>query len=88
MVKILDVKIDSLTRRQVMNQIALFLKSEKLSQITTVNPEFVLAAQKDAEFKKIINASALSVPDGFGLKIPAFLTRQKIREIITGVDLS
>lgn len=88
MTKILDVTIESLSLRQAMNRIASFLKGNKLSQIVTVNPEFVLEAQKDSEFKRIINSADLSVPDGFGLKIAAFLTNQKIKNIITGVDLT
>lgn len=35
--------------------------------VCTTNPEFILAAQSDVEFKKIINDSYLSVPDGVGV---------------------
>ncbi len=35
--------------------------------ICTTGPEFVMTAQKDAEFKKIINDSDLSLPDGYGV---------------------
>lgn len=35
--------------------------------ISTTNPEFVVDAQKDLEFRKIINGSLLSIPDGSGL---------------------
>jgi len=88
MTKILGVKIDNLKFSQVRKKITLFLDAKKLHQIVTVNPEFIMAAQQDAEFKKIINAADLSIPDGFGLKIGAMLGRQKIGERITGVDLT
>jgi N-acetylglucosaminyldiphosphoundecaprenol N-acetyl-beta-D-mannosaminyltransferase len=88
MAKILDVKIDELDFKQVMRKIADFCLGKRLRQIVTVNPEFIVAAQHDGEFKKILNAADLSVPDGFGLKIGARLSGQKIGERITGVDLT
>ncbi len=88
MSKILNVKIDELNFSEVMREIILFLKTKKLNQITTVNPEFILDAQKDRVFKKIINQSDLSVPDGIGLQFASLLLGQKIGERITGVDLT
>jgi len=88
MAKILDVRVDNLTFNQVMAKINLFLCGKKLRQIVTLNPEFVLAAQKDKEFKKVLNQADLSISDGFGLKIAAAITGQKIGERITGVDLT
>ena len=88
MAKILDVKIDELDFRQVMRKITDFCVGKSLRQIVTVNPEFIMAAQKDLEFKKILNSADLSVPDGFGLKIGAAISGQKIGERITGVDLT
>lgn len=84
MSKILGIKIDELSKDQVLAKISLFLKSDNFHQITTVNPEFILAAQKDEEFKKVLNDADLSVPDGVGLKFAG----QYIGERITGVDLT
>ncbi|MCL5406966.1 MAG: WecB/TagA/CpsF family glycosyltransferase [Patescibacteria group bacterium] len=88
MAKILDVKIDNLTFPEVMAKITLFLEGKKLHQIATVNPEFILAAQRDSEFKAILNQADLSVPDGVGLKFGGWLSGQKIGERLTGVDLT
>ncbi|MFZ2664057.1 MAG: WecB/TagA/CpsF family glycosyltransferase [Patescibacteria group bacterium] len=43
------------------------LKDEKNHYICTTNPEFVMDAQCDKDFAKIINESDLSLPDGSGL---------------------
>lgn len=88
MSKILGVKIDELSKEQILEKIGHFLKSNKLHQIITVNPEFILATQKDEEFKKVLNDADLSVPDGVGLKFAAIIKGQKIGERITGVDLT
>lgn len=37
--------------------------------IFTSGPEFLVTAQKDEEFKKILNNSDLNIPDGFGLQL-------------------
>lgn len=88
MAYILGVKINELTFKQVIEKINIFLETKKLHQIVTVNPEFVVEAQKNVEFKKILNSADLSVADGFGLKIGAIISGQKIGERITGVDLT
>ena len=37
--------------------------------VVTVNQEFVMLAQHDQEFKKILNSADLAIPDGAGLRI-------------------
>lgn len=87
-VKILDVQIDNLTRNQSLDLINNFIVSKRPKQIVTVNPEFIMAAQKDQEFMKILNNADLSVADGSGLLFASrFLLRNPINEKVTGIDL-
>ncbi|AKM82776.1 TPA: glycosyltransferase [Candidatus Berkelbacteria bacterium] len=88
MKKILGVAISEYSFSEVMQKITGFLQSNNCHLIATVNPEFVVAAQKDEEFKNILNNADLNVPDGFGLKCAAVWKRIKIGERITGVDLT
>lgn len=37
--------------------------------VVTVNPEFIMQAQEDEEFRLILNAADLAIPDGNGLKL-------------------
>ncbi|MBI5358616.1 WecB/TagA/CpsF family glycosyltransferase [Candidatus Amesbacteria bacterium] len=60
---ILGVGVSSTELAEVLAKIA----KEKLF-IVTVNPEFVMLAQDDLEFKNILNKADLAVPDGVGLK--------------------
>jgi N-acetylglucosaminyldiphosphoundecaprenol N-acetyl-beta-D-mannosaminyltransferase len=39
--------------------------------IVTPNPEFVVRAQEDEEFRRILNRADLAVPDGVGLRMAA-----------------
>lgn len=84
---ILGVKIDNLTKEEVLGKIYDFLSSNNHHQIVTVNPEFIMAAQHDEEFKAILNKADLSVADGVGIKFAAKRFGQKLEARITGVDL-
>lgn len=88
MAKILGVKIDNVSFSDVMAKIQAFLMVDELHHIATVNPEFLVTAQRDEAFKTILNNTDLNVPDGFGLKFGAWVSGQKIGERITGVDLT
>jgi N-acetylglucosaminyldiphosphoundecaprenol N-acetyl-beta-D-mannosaminyltransferase len=86
--EILSVRIDPLNFTEVMEIIGDFLEDERLHQIATVNPEFVMAAQHDEEFLRILNGCDLNIADGIGLQIGAQILGTEIGERITGVDLS
>ncbi|HPI67572.1 MAG TPA: hypothetical protein PKZ16_03495, partial [bacterium] len=70
-IKILDVKINPLTKAEVLALIKNHLLDPHSTpqQLVTTNPEFIMAAQDDEEFKNIINNSWLSVADGYGIRL-------------------
>src|SRR3990167_7539821 len=84
---ILGIKIDSITFGDAIRKIDSLLVGKKAAQIVTVNPEFVMTAQKDNEFRRIINHADLAVPDGYGLMLAGKFLGQRFKERITGVDL-
>jgi N-acetylglucosaminyldiphosphoundecaprenol N-acetyl-beta-D-mannosaminyltransferase len=67
--EILGVRVDmGLDVVGVVSSIEAMLTGDKTCRlICTTNPEFVMEAQKDTEFRNIVNSSALSVPDGIGI---------------------
>jgi N-acetylglucosaminyldiphosphoundecaprenol N-acetyl-beta-D-mannosaminyltransferase len=85
--EILGVRVDNLTRDEVLEKINLFLDEEKFHQIATVNPEFVLEAQKNLEFKNILNSTSLNVADGVGLNLAFWKKGGKLKYRMTGVEL-
>ena len=85
--EILGVRVDNLGRKEILEKVEVFLSESKFHQIATVNPEFILQAQKDAEFKNILNSCALNVADGMGIWF-AFLRFGKFLKCrMTGIDL-
>lgn len=53
--------------RETLAQINDLLSSGHQNFFCTPNPEIILAAQKDAEYKKILNEAAIQTADGIGL---------------------
>jgi N-acetylglucosaminyldiphosphoundecaprenol N-acetyl-beta-D-mannosaminyltransferase len=84
---ILGVRVDVVTFEQALARIESFIEEGRPQQITTVNPEFVMAAQSDAEFRRIINQSALALPDGVGVWWASRHQGCPLPERIPGVDL-
>jgi len=69
-VEVLGVGVVSASTSSVLEKIDGFLaKTGKMKLIVTVNSEFVMLAQEDAEFKKILNGADLAIADGTGLKL-------------------
>ena len=85
---ILNVKVHALTNAGTLALIEQFIASRQPHQLVTVNPEFVVAAQRDEEFRQIINNAALALPDGVGLlKAARFLQATPLPERVAGSDL-
>ncbi len=85
---ILGVKVHALTNAQALALIEAFIAGEHPRQLVTVNPEFVVEAQHDAEFRRILNQAALALPDGIGLlKAARFLGTTPLPERVPGSDL-
>lgn len=85
---ILGVKIHALTFAQTLAEIEKFIARGGPHQITTVNPEFVVAAQTDPVFRQIINRASLAFADGTGLlKAARWLNQPLLPERIPGVDM-
>ncbi|MBM3256420.1 MAG: WecB/TagA/CpsF family glycosyltransferase [Candidatus Moranbacteria bacterium] len=90
MVSILGINIHPITKKDFEKKIVYFLKDGQQHYIVTTNPEFIITAATDREFKKIINYADLSIADGNGLiwashflarpvKVSSGFTRQKAK---------
>ena len=80
------VRADDVTWDEMLARIEDFIAEGRPHQIVTVNPEFVMAARRDPEFRAIINGAALALPDGVGLLWAGRILGQSLRERVTGSD--
>ena len=85
--KILGVRIDNLSKEEILNKVEGFLEEEKFHQIATVNPEFILEAQDNPKFKDILNDCALNVADGFGVRCAFWRHGWHLKLRMAGADL-
>jgi N-acetylglucosaminyldiphosphoundecaprenol N-acetyl-beta-D-mannosaminyltransferase len=85
---ILGIKVHAVTNAQTADLVEQFIASREPHQLCTVNPEFIVTAQRDGEFRRIINHAALALPDGIGLlKAARFLGTTPLPERVAGSDL-
>lgn len=87
-VGIADVKIDALTRTEVLKRIGEMLGGDVpcFMRIATVNPDFVLRARSGESFARVLAAADLRVAEGVGIAWAARLAEAKI-ERYPGSDL-
>src|SRR5258708_14489466 len=55
--------------------------------VATVNPEFVMRANQDAEFARVLETADLCLPDGMGVVWAARRQGCSIREPVAGTDM-
>lgn len=85
MASIGGVKIDfDINRDQILERIGHIILSDRCSYICTVNAEFIVDAQKDSEFKDILNRADISAPDGVGVVI-AYTYEKKVQQLTKNI---
>jgi len=86
-VVLLGVRVDDVTSEEALAIIEGFIQEGTPHQVVTVNPEFVMAARRDKEFRRVLNAAHLALPDGIGLVWASRLLGRPLRERVAGSDL-
>jgi N-acetylglucosaminyldiphosphoundecaprenol N-acetyl-beta-D-mannosaminyltransferase len=64
---ILGVRIDPVTEEEAVERICAAVGSPDKYRVSTVNPEFVMEAQRNPAFMDALSKSNLNVPDGIGI---------------------
>lgn len=88
--KLLGLKINILPEYELKTKLLDFLNSSNQHQISTINPEFVVAAQRDKKFFEIINQASISLMDGSGISMALrYLNYEtSLDDRVTGVRLT
>ncbi|MDX1993257.1 MAG: WecB/TagA/CpsF family glycosyltransferase [bacterium] len=84
---ILGIPVDSITYPQWLDVIAAWVQQNgRARQVCTINPEFVMMAQRDPNFRNILKRAHLCIPDGIGLLLAARWMGRPLPERVTGSD--
>lgn len=84
---ILGVKVDNLSKQEILLKVNCFLSESKFHQIATINPEFILDAQKNPKFREILNNCSLNIADGIGVKFAFWRYGKRLKCRMAGADL-
>jgi N-acetylglucosaminyldiphosphoundecaprenol N-acetyl-beta-D-mannosaminyltransferase len=87
-IRILGVAIENIVESEAIERIAGFVVEGRPHQVVTVNPEFVMEAQRNSAFRRVLAAADMATPDGFGLLLAARLRGNVFRGRVTGVALA
>lgn len=79
-IDILGVQVDALHKDEFLDQINSYLipSEKKLRLLATTYSEFIVAAQKDEEFRKILNSADINTADGIGILWAASFLNRKV----------
>ncbi|WXR62276.1 WecB/TagA/CpsF family glycosyltransferase [Peptostreptococcaceae bacterium AGR-M142] len=86
-IDILGLNICRVNMKDAMNFVKIAIEKKQKSIIFTPNSEIVMVANKDEEFKNILNKADLLVPDGIGLVLASKYLKKELQERVTGIDL-
>lgn len=86
-VSILGLPIHAVTTRETLEWMAAAIAERRPRQICTANPEFVMRAQRDSEFREVLKGADLVLPDGVGLLWAARWLGARLPERVAGSDL-
>lgn len=89
--RFLGIPVEDVTTAETLALVARWINEYRAGgpphQIVTVNPEFVIDAQRNRAFRRVLLRADLHVPDGVGLLVMAPLLGHRLRERVTGSDL-
>ena len=85
---ILGIEFDDLTRQEAAQAGAALLEEDRFHYVVTPNPEFILAAGKDAEFRRVLNGADLVLADGIGVIYSAKILGTPLKERVPGVEFA
>jgi N-acetylglucosaminyldiphosphoundecaprenol N-acetyl-beta-D-mannosaminyltransferase len=85
-IRVLGVRVDALTYGSLLEAIGRFISAGSPHQITTVNPEFVMEARRNAAFRAVLERSDLCMADGVGLLWAARRQGTSLPGRVTGSD--
>jgi N-acetylglucosaminyldiphosphoundecaprenol N-acetyl-beta-D-mannosaminyltransferase len=86
-VEILGVRVDAVDYSQTLHMIETWIAQGGPHQVVTVNPEFVMLAQRHARFRRVLQEADLCVPDGAGVLWAARMLGRRLPQRVTGSDL-
>lgn len=84
--EILGINFDNMTQEEINARGAQLLREDRFHYVVTPNPEFILAAEKDPEFLRVLNGADLVLPDGIGVVYSAKILGTPLKARLPGIE--
>lgn len=86
-IKIFGVRFDNVGKEEAYKRFIGFMDEKRLKTIYTPNPEIVMKAIENSDFKAILNEGDLVVPDGIGVVLASKIHHLGLKERVPGIEL-
>lgn len=86
-IDVLGCRVDAVGRDEAVSRIAALANAGRPGLVVTLGVEMVMAAQRDPDFRRIVNDAALVTCDTIGLLLASRLRGGPLHERVTGVEL-
>lgn len=86
-VEILNIFLDKVDYDDALDRVRDFLKAKETKIIVTPNAEIIMDAQKDSNYREIINSADMVLPDGIGVVLAAKILGNPLKTRTTGFDM-
>lgn len=86
--KILDITIPTQSKQDILDKIIKYIRSpQRFFDIVSLNPENLILAQENYEFKKVVETAQIKIIDGVGVVLASRFLGVEAGERVTGVGL-
>ncbi|MCL4364620.1 WecB/TagA/CpsF family glycosyltransferase [Patescibacteria group bacterium] len=86
--KILGVTIATQSKSDTLEKIIKYISQPKgFYHVVSLNPEILVIAQKNKEFKNVVETAQIKIVDGMGIVLAGRFLNTDVGERLTGVDL-
>lgn len=87
-INVLGVDFDNLTLQEAVDSAVALLSTGSFHYAVTPNPEFLLTAEKQPEFRAALNEADLSLPDGIGIVYASRILGRPLKGRTPGIDFA
>lgn len=86
--KLLGIELPQGKKKDILDKIKKYISSPSgFCHIVSLNPEIMVIASKNDDFKKVVLEAQITIVDGYGVVLAAQMLGIKVAERLTGVDL-
>lgn len=87
-IEVLGVEFHKVSLSEAMQTGSGWLALDEFRYVVTPNPEFILTAQKDMEFRQVLNQADLVLPDGIGVIYSSKILGRPLSGRVPGIDFA